>query len=122
MFAPEELADLRDVSDSSLPDRCDVLRIGKVRQPNGTFTDGETTVASQVRCRKAPLLRTPEELLTDQTQNMRYVTTFHLSATAPKVLADDVLLHKSKRYEVAGVADRSDEMLMRVFVYDDGKA
>jgi hypothetical protein len=121
VFAPEELADLRDVSDSSLPDVCDVIRNVRTRQPNGTYTDTEQTVQSQIRCRKVPLLQTPVELLAEQTQTTRYVTTFQLSALAAPIHADDIILHETKRYEVAGVAVRSDQMLIHVFVYDDSK-
>jgi hypothetical protein len=121
VFAPEELADLRDVSDSSLPDVCDVIRNVRTRQPNGTYTDTEQTVQSQIRCRKVPLLQTPVELLAEQTQTTRYVTTFQLSALAAPIHADDIILHEGKRYEVAGIAVRSDEMLIHVFVYDDSK-
>lgn len=121
MFAPEELADIRGVADDSLPVTCDLLRMVHVKQPNNSWRDDEQTIATGIKCRKVPTLRTPQELLAIQAQTTHSVTTFLLSATAPPVYADDVLLSGGKRYPVAGVADRSDEIYIRVFVYTDSK-
>lgn len=120
MFAPEELADLRGVATSALPGRCDLLRNVRVVQTDGSWTEEEQVILSNVPCRKVPTNQTPQELLVAQTQTTRFVTTFLLEATAV-VYADDVLLYAGKRYPVAGTLDRSDQIYQHVMVYDDSK-
>lgn len=123
MFAPEELADLRGVATEALSGRCDVLRLVRTRDVlDNSWTEGEQTVLSNIPCRKVPTRQTPDELLVNQSQTTaaRAVTTFHLEATAV-VYADDVLLYNGKRYPVAGVLDRTDQMYEHVVVYDNSK-
>lgn len=120
MFAPEELSDFRDVANGSLPGMCDVLRDVRVVQPDRSWTEEEQTVLSGVSCRKVPTNQTPQELLAGQTTTTRFVTTFILDATA-QIYADDVLLYLGKRYPVAGVLDRTEQIYLHVMVYDDSK-
>jgi hypothetical protein len=121
VFASEELADFRAVADDALQGVCDLLRNVRTRQPNNSWRDVEQTVAAGIKCRKVPTLQTPEELLQFQTQNTRFVVRMLLSATAPPVYADDVLLYNGKRYPVAGVAERTDQIYMHVLVYDNSR-
>lgn len=110
------------VSEDALEGLCDVLRVVKTTEANHSWTEAEQTVRSGVHCRKVPTNQTPVELLAleGQVQNNRTVTTFLLPATE-QVYGNDVLLYLGKRYPVAGVADRTAAMYLRVYVYDDSE-
>lgn len=125
MIAPEELADLRSLSNDALEGLCDVVRLVRTRQPNNSWKDVEQTVYSGVPCRKVPTGQTPLELatLSGQQQTDRTIAVF-LMPFGTAIYTDDIVvrLPDGKHYPIAGVADRDGSMYVRVYVYDDSKA
>lgn len=124
MLAPEEMESLRGVARASLQGTCDVVRKVHQKQPNGSWKDVPTTIASAVPCRKVPTGQTPEEriLLADTTASSRGVATFILDGSL-SVYKDDILHYPSgvggKDYGVIGVLVRTGGEYMRAMVYDD---
>lgn len=122
MFAPEELASLREVAIASLPGTCSLARKQRVRLPNGSWRDDTVTVAIGVPCRKVPSGQTPQEQAVMQgTLGQRGIATFVISG-AIEVFVDDVIVFESKSYGVVGSHERTNGEYTRVIVYDDNKA
>lgn len=123
MLSPEELVSLRGVARASLPGRCNHTRVTRVRQPNGTFRDVTTTIASDVECRKVATGQTPEErqVLEGTQLTSRGVATFIMDSSNA-VYRDDVIVYGGKKYGVIGVLTRTDGEYVRVMVYDDSAA
>lgn len=124
MFAPEELADFREIARMSLPGRCDVTRKVRVKQPNGTFLDTVVTLASNIECRKTPSGNLPIERVVMQTTLGQQGTSVFILASTVDIHTDDSITYPTstgKKYGVAGIADRTDGEYVRAIVYDDGK-
>lgn len=125
MMAPEELLDLRGVAEESLEGFCDILRKGRVRQPNGSWRDESIVVAGNVPCRKVPTGQTPQEVaVMETTLSAHGVSTFIITGDYP-VFATDVIRYPSGagiEYGVAGVHARTAGIYTRVIVYDESKA
>jgi hypothetical protein len=122
MFAPEELLSLHDAARASLQGRCDVVRKDRVRQPNGSWRENTTVLASNVPCRKVPTGQTPtEQAIMQSTLGGHGVATFVIDAFVT-VQRTDTIVYPSgsgKEYGVAGVLARTGGEYTRVVVYDD---
>lgn len=124
MLAPEEISSLRAVALASLGGVCDITRKIRVRQPNGSWKDVPSVVASGVPCRKVPTGQTPAEvaLLQGTTLAERGVSTFILGG-GQSIFKDDVLVYPAgaggKTYGVIGVYSRTAGEYLRAMVYDD---
>lgn len=124
MLAPEELASLRAVAQRSLSGKCTVLRIERQQQPNNTWKDVQVPVYTNIKCRKVPSGQTPVELaIMDTTEGQKGISTFLLEGSLV-FYSNDVVQYPvgGKKYNVAGIADRTDEIYSRVIVYDDGRS
>lgn len=123
MLAPEELTSLQDVARASLQGVCDITRKQRVRQPNGSWKEVPTTVASNVACRKVPTGQTPEEraILQGTTLAERGVATF-IFTSENNVYKDDVIVYRAQNYGVIGVYWRTDGEYTRALVYDSSAA
>lgn len=123
MFAPEELLSLHGAARASLQGRCDVVRKDRVKQPNGSWRETTTILASDMPCRKVPTGQTPTEqaIMQSTTLGGRGVATFLIDAFVV-VQRTDTIVYPSgggKEYGVAGVLDRTYGEYTRVIVYDD---
>jgi hypothetical protein len=124
MFAPEELLSLHGAARASLQGRCDVVRKDRVKQPNGSWRETTTILASDMPCRKVPTGQTPTEqaIMQSTTLGGRGVATFIIDAFVV-IQRTDTIIYPSgsgKEYGVAGVLDRTYGEYTRVVVYDDG--
>lgn len=120
MLAPEEMEDFRHAARASLGGLCNIVRKVRTRQPNGSFVDVATTVATRVPCRKGSTNQTPQErsILQNTILTSKGVSVF-LFDSANQIYKDDVIVYLGKNYGVIGVLDRTDGEYDRVMVYDD---
>lgn len=121
MISAAEIASLRAAATAALSGVCNVRRLVRTRQPNGSWKDVPTDVYTAVPCMMVPTGQTPQEQAIMQREATRGFSTFKLEGIR-NVFSNDTIVYEGKEYPVAGVHNRTDNLYERVIVYDDSKA